>query len=61
MATFAADGPQQCSGLPIRRYDADDLAAELGNGLKPLITRRVEHRTPGGAVQPFTYVGLRRP
>ncbi|XAF30242.1 SAM-dependent methyltransferase, partial [Pseudomonas aeruginosa] len=23
VATFAADGPTECSGLPVMRYDAD--------------------------------------
>lgn len=61
VATFAADGPAHCSGLPVRRYDADDLAAALGPGLVRVATRRVEHRTPDGVVQPFTYLALRRP
>src|SRR5690606_33568771 len=26
IATFAHDGPERCSGLPVRRYDPDDLA-----------------------------------
>ena len=60
VATFAADGPRTCSGLPVSGYAATELAAALGPGLAPVLTRRTEHRTPGGAVQPFTYLGLRR-
>ncbi|MGB0091375.1 MAG: class I SAM-dependent methyltransferase, partial [Solirubrobacteraceae bacterium] len=30
IATFAADGPDTCSGLPVARYDADGLAAVFG-------------------------------
>lgn len=37
------------------------LTAALGNGLGRLVIHRTEHRTPGGAVQPFTYLGLRHP
>ena len=29
-ATFAEDGPERCSGLPVMRYSADALATELG-------------------------------
>ncbi len=29
VATFARDGPETCSGLPVRRYDPKDLAAEF--------------------------------
>lgn len=60
IATFAADGPRQCSGLPVRGYDADELAAAMGAGFEIRVTGRVEHRAPSGNVQPFTYVGLRR-
>ncbi|MDO2305827.1 hypothetical protein Q2463_25255, partial [Escherichia coli] len=31
VATFAADGPTECSGLPVMRYDADELHAEFGS------------------------------
>src|SRR5258706_9465089 len=32
VATFAPDGPERCSGLPVRRYDAAALSVELGEG-----------------------------
>lgn len=60
VATFAADGPQQCSGLPTRRYDPDALSAALGPDIEPHVVHRVEHRTPAGAVQPFSWLGARR-
>lgn len=60
MATFAADGPAQCSGLPVRGYDAAGLIAELGTGWDLRVSRRAGHRTPSGAIQPFVYVGARR-
>lgn len=53
---FAADGPEQCSGLPVRRYDPGDLEAFLGEGCTVRHQRREDHRTPGGAVQHFTWV-----
>jgi hypothetical protein len=59
IGTFAADGPEQCSGLPTARYDADSLAAEF-SGWEVVDARREEHRTPWGAVQPFTWLLLRR-
>lgn len=60
VGTFAADGPEQCSGLPVARYDAEQLAAELGEGFTLVETRRAEHHTPWDSVQPFTWVVLRR-
>jgi SAM-dependent methyltransferase len=60
VGTFAADGPESCSGLPVRRYDADALVAELGPGFTLVRTERAEHHTPWDSVQPFTWVVLRR-
>jgi cysteine desulfurase len=55
IATFAADGPARCSGLPIERYEPETLAAELGPELRLVETAREEHVTPGGKVQRFQY------
>ena len=60
IATFAPDGPTHCSGLPVCRYDAAALAAELGAGFELVHSEREEHTTPSGAVQPFVWVVLRR-
>ena len=60
VATFAPDGPPRCSGLPVRRYDAEGLLAALGGGFSREATRREEHVTPGGTVQPFTWLAARR-
>jgi hypothetical protein len=60
LGTFAPDGPERCSGLPTARYDADALAAELGDRFQLERSEREEHVTPSGAVQPFTWVVLRR-
>jgi rhodanese-related sulfurtransferase len=65
VGTFAADGPAQCSGLPVARYDPAALANVLGDaygGQAQLVGTRTEaHRTPSGTVQPFTWVALRAP
>ncbi len=60
VGTFAEDGPDSCSGLPVARYDADALTAVLGDGFTRLDSRRAVHHTPWDSVQPFTWVVLRR-
>ena len=60
IATFAADGPERCSSLPVRRYDADALAAEFQPAFERVAAAREEHVTPWGVTQRFTYVVLRR-
>ncbi|HEY5186270.1 MAG TPA: class I SAM-dependent methyltransferase [Actinomycetes bacterium] len=60
VATFATDGPTHCSGLPVTRYDAAGLAEAFGGEFELDHSEREEHATPSGAVQPFTWVVLRR-
>jgi SAM-dependent methyltransferase len=59
VGTFANDGPRQCSGLPVARYDAGTLVSAFGKTFDVLATRREEHVTPQGNTQPFTWVALR--
>ena len=56
LATFAEDGPERCSGLPVTRYSVDELRARLGSRFELTVSRRELHATPGGAVQPFTWI-----
>lgn len=55
VATFSEDGPEQCSGLPVMRYSANDLHAEFGNPFALLKHEKEEHHTPFGTVQEFVY------
>jgi trans-aconitate methyltransferase len=55
IATFAPDGPQQCSGLPVRHYDAETLGRTLGPEFRLVRTRHHKHVTPWGAAQPFQF------
>jgi ubiquinone/menaquinone biosynthesis C-methylase UbiE len=60
VATFAEDGPNQCSGLPVMRYRADELHAEFGEAFSLLSHRKEAHHTPSGTVQQFVYCYCRR-
>jgi trans-aconitate methyltransferase len=60
IGTFAMDGPERCSGLPVVRYDAALLSATLGDAFAFVETRRHDHRTPMGGVQRFQFSIFRR-
>lgn len=60
VATFAEDGPEQCSGLPVMRYRADDLHDEFGEAFTLLNHQKEAHQTPFGTVQQFVYCYCRR-
>jgi SAM-dependent methyltransferase len=59
IATFATDGPDECSGLPVARYSPAMLAAELGPAFELVEARTQSHVTPWGAVQSFQYSRFR--
>lgn len=55
IATFAPDGPERCSGLPVVRYDAEGLARFLGADFRLVRTLRSDHATPAGGRQKFQF------
>jgi len=64
IATFADDGPEMCSGLPVVRYSPEALAQELDRLLPGLFemleARRHMHITPKGNRQSFQYSVFRK-
>jgi trans-aconitate methyltransferase len=60
IATFAPDGPERCSGLPVMRYDAASLAEMLGDSFILVETRSHPHTTPWHSVQRFQFSIFRR-
>lgn len=60
VATFSPDGPEQCSGLPVTRYDARQLTDLFGSAWQLMSSELQRHTTPTGTVQPFTWTVLRR-
>ena len=55
IATFALDGPEKCSGLPIVRYDPERLSEVLGDRFSLVTHRKYTHHTPWGSSQSFQY------
>jgi 2-polyprenyl-3-methyl-5-hydroxy-6-metoxy-1,4-benzoquinol methylase len=60
VATFAEDGPEYCSGLPVVRYSAEGLHSEFGTDFLLVKSEHEDHRTPGGGEQSFLYCLCRR-
>lgn len=60
LATFALDGPEQCSHLPVVRYDEGGLQAELGRDFVLIRSQKVMHETPAGKRQAFLYCHFTR-
>ena len=60
MATFALDGPEKCSGLPVQRYSAATLSERLGAGFVLVSEAPERHVTPRGVAQSFIYAVFRK-
>ena len=60
IGTFASDGPTQCSGLQVQRYDAQQLAHEFSASFQLIQSLRHQHETPWGKAQSFQFVVLQR-
>lgn len=60
VATFAEDGPDKCSGLPVMKYQAETLHAEFGEAFLLVEHEKEAHLTPFGTVQQFVYCYCRK-
>ncbi len=60
IGTFSPQGPEECSGLPVCRYDAESIAETLGAGYSLIQKQECVHTTPTGKVQPFTFAVFHR-
>jgi SAM-dependent methyltransferase len=60
VSTFGPNGPTQCSGLPVRRYDVEELQDAVGHEFALLSSNLETHRTPSGASQQFLSAHLKR-
>ena len=60
MATFALDGPEKCSGLPVSRHSKDSLAEIFSDHFVLEMASERLHLTPSGGQQNFTVCRFRR-
>lgn len=60
IATFAPDGPEKCSGLPVARYSPSDLAKIVQENFELVAHRHHLHLTPWGKSQSFQFSLFRR-
>lgn len=60
IATFALDGPDSCSGLPVMRYSPELLTHTLGSDFELMESIGHVHHTPWGTPQAFQYSRLKR-
>lgn len=60
IGTFSTNGPEKCSGLPVKQYNEEHLAMELQNGFSKVECITEDHITPFHTRQQFLFCGFRR-
>jgi trans-aconitate methyltransferase len=60
VGTFSDQGPEKCSGLPVRRYSESALADCFSQYFEKLNAVYCDHITPSGAVQNFVFCGFKK-
>ncbi len=60
IGTFAPDGPEMCSGMPVQRWSPEGLAEAFSASFTVIDAKQTLHETPFGHTQPFTWIHLIR-
>lgn len=60
IGTFSENGPEKCSGLPIKQYNEMTLTSELKNGFDKIRCITEDHTTPFGTTQNFLFCSFKR-
>ena len=60
IGTFSEKGPDQCSGLKIRKYSEESLQQQLEKGFNKLRCFTEDHVTPFKTTQNFLFCGFQR-
>ena len=55
VGAFGPEGPKQCSGLDVMRYDAPSLHGQFGARFRLIESSTELHETPFGSMQQFLY------
>jgi SAM-dependent methyltransferase len=60
IGTFSEEGPETCSGLPVKRYTKEALANSFSQSFDCVKSFNMDHITPSGAVQNYSFCYLRK-
>ncbi len=60
LGTFSENGPEKCSGLPIKQYSEASMKQRLQQFFEKIKCLTVKHLTPSEQVQEYVFCGFRR-
>lgn len=60
IGVFGPHAPEMCSGLPVWRYSPEELTMRFIDRFAKIKCVEVDHHTPSGKLQPFTFCTFKR-
>lgn len=60
LGTFSDKGPEKCSGISISQYSKEEMSRLLPVDFELVVCENIDHSTPTGAVQNFTFCRWRK-
>ncbi|WP_430973292.1 class I SAM-dependent methyltransferase [Sunxiuqinia rutila] len=60
IGTFSEQGPDKCSGIPIKRYSEKAMTERLETFFEKIKCITVDHQTPFSSVQNFVFCSFRK-
>jgi len=60
IGTFSTEGPEKCSGLPVKQYSELSLSSLLKKWFEKIKCITVDHRTPFNTIQNFLFCSFKK-
>jgi trans-aconitate methyltransferase len=60
IGTFSPNGPDKCSGIPIKKYSENELVSNLQDAFIKVKCITADHVTPWGALQNFNFCSFKK-
>ena len=60
IGTFSENGPEKCSGLPIKQYTEETLSSVFKESFEKISCKRENHLTPFGTEQNFVFCTFKK-
>ncbi len=60
MGTFSETGPTKCSGIEIRQYSISEMQELFSDAFTTMSCKNIDHGTPSGGTQNFTFCSFRK-
>jgi ubiquinone/menaquinone biosynthesis C-methylase UbiE len=59
IGTFSENGPQKCSGVPIKQYSEQTMAARFSDYFQKIKCIKADHKTPLNTLQNFVFCSFK--